>query len=134
MGYRTIDHTADLALEVWAPTQAALLAHGARALVAQLTDDATIEATAERHVSLSALDPEDRLVVWLNEVLFMAVTEGFLFASGDPVLTADGLDAQVCGEPHAADRITSELKSVTYHDLCLDERDGGWFARLIVDV
>ena len=55
-GHRSVEHTADLAVELWAPDEPTLLAEGARALVELLTEGAAIHATAERTVELTALD------------------------------------------------------------------------------
>jgi len=137
-GHRQVDHTADLALEFWAPTQEALLLEAARAIVAQLTEGATIGTDATRQVELNAVDPGDRLVQWLNEVLVLATSEGFL--TQDAAITlgageAAELTASLRGEANADDRIRSELKSVTYHALAIERGDDHtWTARVVIDV
>jgi SHS2 domain-containing protein len=133
-GHRQIDHTADLALELWAPDERELLLEGARAIVEVLTEGASIEPRAERRIALCAVDREDRLVQWLNEVLYAAVTDGFLFASADLELAGSELAARVLGEEGAGDRVATELKSVTYHDLLLESGADGWRARVVIDV
>ncbi|MGM0576489.1 MAG: archease [Myxococcota bacterium] len=134
-GYRQIEHTADLALELHAPTEQALLAEGARAIVDVLTEGAEVAGEARRTVTLDALDREDRLVQWLNEILVLGVTDGFLYAEGTPTLDGEqGLRAEIRGEDDALERVRAEMKSVTYHDLSLEERDDGWTARVVIDV
>ena len=134
-GHATVDHTADLALALWAASEVELLVEGARAVVEELTEGAVIAAREGRLVRVEALDGPDRLVRWLNEVLFLALTEGFLLADAEITLRPDGLDARLRGEIAGAGRIRHELKSVTYHDLQLEERsDGTWQARLVIDV
>ena len=133
-GHRQVDHTADLALEIWAPTEEELLLEGARALVGILTEQAPIEADEVRELEVESLDPEDRLVQWLNRVLLLALLDGFLFAGGSLVLTRDGLTASVLGEPSGEDKVRTELKSVTYHDLKLAREGDLWRARIVVDV
>jgi SHS2 domain-containing protein len=80
------------------------------------------------------MDAEDRLVQWLNEILFAAVVEGFLFSSADIQLGERGLHAIVRGQSEARALLVAELKSVTYHDLCLQHHEYGWYARVVVDV
>lgn len=133
-GHRQVDHTADLALEIWAPTEEELLLEGARALIEILTEQAPIEAEDVRELELEALDPEDRLVQWLNRILLLAMLDGFLFAGGSLVLTPDGLTASVLGEPGGEEKVRTELKSVTYHDLELAREGNLWRARIVVDV
>ncbi len=129
-GHRQIEHTADLALEVWADSEAELLEEAAQALVEIMTEGATIPSDSERKIDLDAFDREDRLVRWLNEVIFLAVNSGFLLQSAQLHLDGDtGLSAIAKGSERA-ELLTGELKSVTYHELVV--RDG--FARFVVDV
>lgn len=146
-GHRSIEHTADVALELWAPDEAALLVEGARALVELLTEgaavpgpttaDAPTEVTPplrERSIELRALDPEDRLVRWLGEVLYLAGTEGFLVHDATLELPGSDLRGTVRGQAGAADRLRTEIKAVTYHDLRLDRGPGRVCARVVLDV
>ncbi len=133
-GHRQIDHTADLALEIWADDEVGLLQEGARAIVEILTEQSRIQGDARRTVELSAIDAEDRLVQWLNEIIVAAVLDGFLSASAEIVLTQDGLRAKVRGEANAAHKIVDELKSATYHDLALTIAPKECRARVVIDV
>ncbi len=137
-GHRQIDHTADLALQFWAPTEEELLIEAARTIVGELTDGADINATSTRQVELQAIDPGDRLVQWLNEILVLAITDGFLTGDAKIMLAVGetaALTATLRGEANAGDRIRSELKSVTDHELVLGRReDGGWSAQVVIDV
>lgn len=134
-GHRQLEHTADLALELWAPDEASLLVEGALAVVDVLTDGAEVAAEATCTVELDAIDAEDRLVRWVNEVLWLAVGRGFLTADADVSLVTGGLSAIVRGDPNGSDRIRTELKSATYHDLHLEKgEDGLYRARIVIDV
>jgi len=127
-GHRQIEHTADLALEVWADSHEELFEEAAQALVEIMTEGALVEGDSEKSVELECFDREDRLVRWLNEVIFLAVSSGFLLQSAELRLEGDTrLSAKIRG---AEAEISAELKSVTYHDLVLE--DG--FARFVIDV
>jgi SHS2 domain-containing protein len=133
-GHRQLDHTADLVLSFWAPTEAELLVEAARSLVEVLTDEAAVAAEQSRRVRIDALDPPDRLVRWLNEVLVLATVEGFLVADADLHLDEHGLDADVRGQAGALALVCTELKSVTYHDLELRRAEDRFVGRVVVDV
>jgi len=134
-GYRQIDHTADLALEVWAESEEELLAAGAQALTEIMTEGARIEPRSERDVAIDGIDAADRLVQWLNEIVVAAVVDGFLFHSAAIQLEPPGrLRARVRGEPDAGARVVAELKSATYHDLELGRAGDTWRARVVIDV
>ncbi|GMV42092.1 MAG: hypothetical protein AMXMBFR64_38080 [Myxococcales bacterium] len=133
-GHRHLEHTADLRLELWADTEEALLAEAARAVVSALTEGARIEPKVERHVQLASSDPEDRLIRWMNEIIYLAVTRGFLVAEADVTVTPEGLDARLSGEEGAWHRVRTELKAATWHELTLVREGGRLVARVVVDV
>lgn len=133
-GWRQIDHTADLALEVWAGSEEALLVEGARAVISVLTEGATIAGEDATVIDLETVDAEDRLVQWLNEIMYRAVSHGYLFSDADIELDPAGLHARVSGRADCGNRIRTELKSVTYHDLELESTNTGWRAQVVIDV
>jgi len=134
LGFRQLDHTADLALEFWAPNEEALLCEGARGLIQILTNGKKIQEDSEGPMVIEAMDAEDRMVQWLNEILYAATVEGFLFSSADLRLEDGRLDANIRGQSGARGLLATELKSVTYHDLELTRHDHGWYAHVVVDV
>ena len=133
-GHRQIEHTADVAFELWGASFAELLAEAARAVVAVLTDGRTLAGDARRDVELAAFDDADRLVRWLNEVLYFAIVEGFLVVDATLEPTPDGLRGQVRGRSDARDAVVTEIKSATYHDLVVRNEGERWFARVVMDV
>lgn len=135
-GHRQLEHTADLALELWGESEEDVLLAGAEGVVDIMTEGGQVEARAERRLAIDAVDPQDRLVQWLNEIVFAAVHDGFLVGSADIALAGTtGLSAILRGEPGAGGRVVAELKSATYHDLELARQpDGSWRARVVIDV
>lgn len=132
-GHRAIDHTADVAVELWADDLAGLLAEGARAIVELLTDGAEVAGSDERTIEIEAQDDEIRLVRWLNEVIWLATGEGFLVVDATLERTTDGLRGRARGRLDAT-LVTTELKSVTYHDLALVREGGQLRARVVIDI
>ena len=136
MGYRQLDHTADVALEIWAPSEEELLAEGGRAIIELLVDETELPSgSADRTVTIEALDPEDRLVRWLNEILSLAISDGYLLTHAALSLSPPGsLHAELKGQADGFRLLRNELKSVTYHDLRLWREGGTWRARVVIDV
>jgi SHS2 domain-containing protein len=132
-GYRQVEHTADIALELWGPDEEALLEQGALALVELLTDGAAVPATADRQVEVEVVDDGDRLVRWLNEVIWLALVDGFVVASARFDLSDPGrLRAHVLGD--SATAIVTEIKSATYHGLQIEREGPRLRARVVLDV
>ncbi len=96
---------------------------------------ATVADRTERRVLIDGIDEEDRLVQWLNEIIYAAITKGFLFHSGAIELGADAtLTATLRGEPEGFAKIRAELKSATYHGLSVTHTDDGYKALVVIDI
>lgn len=141
MGFRVIDHTADIGIEAEGASLGALFAEVARGFVDVVTDLDGIEPSGTRTVRVEAGSLEMLLVDWLSELLYLFETEGLLFSTVDAELSRfdDGWRlAAVCrGERFDADRheLKVPLKAVTYHGLEVAELPGGrWRARVIFDI
>lgn len=140
--WRTIEHTADLGLEVVAPSLEELFTAGALGLAGVLLgseDGAAGDqrgATVWRELALEAPDTEALLVEWLRELLYIQITEVLLFATARfETLEGSRLVARVgFDRPSDAAPLERELKGVTYHDLEVSRRDDGWFARIVLDL
>jgi nicotinamidase/pyrazinamidase len=133
-GHELMDHTGDMALRFWAPTEEELLIEGAQALIRVLTEGKAPKSASTWQLRIDAIDAEDRLVQWLNEVLILATLKGFLFADAELSLQGTALEATLQGQADSWQDLRTELKSVTYHDIELGQTNGGWRAQVVVDV
>jgi SHS2 domain-containing protein len=77
-GFTFVDHTADIAARLEAPTLDALFAAAAGALIAALTLPERVDARATLTLHLEASDLELLLVDWTGELLYRFETDGFL--------------------------------------------------------
>jgi SHS2 domain-containing protein len=139
--WRTIEHTADLGLEVEAPTLELLFVAGAHGLAGVLrgeevgtAGDETGGDTEWRELALEAPDREALLVDWLRELLYIQITEGLVFRAAEiGELREERLVARAAFAP-PGQPVERELKGVTYHELEVSQRGGGWFARIVFDL
>jgi SHS2 domain-containing protein len=139
----TIEHTADLAVEVRASERADLFVAAARALTGLLlgeeSGDGEEGAGAPklwRDVDLEAPDEASLLVEWLRELLWVHASEGLLFVGAELAKLSETRLAGRVGlaEPSDDSSVQRELKGVTYHDLEVRRVDDGWYARIVFDV
>ena len=136
-GFRLLAHTADIGLEATAPSRAELFVAAAEGLKVLVYGDSPAAAASRHPVQLAAGDGAELLVAWLNEILFLCEADRLVPASFEIVeLTEQTLNAVIGGEPfdparHVVDRTA---KAVTYHRLLLEERGGGWYARVYIDL
>ena len=136
-GFCLLAHTADIGLEAFAPNLEELFAVAAQGLKALLFGDSPVRATIHRQVNVEGSDLAAVLVAWLNEVLYLCesahlVPADFRIES----LNEQRLTAVMGGEPFDPARHTVErsAKAVTYHQLLVEERKGGWYARVYIDL
>lgn len=137
MTWRTFEHQADLGLDLDAADGPALFAEAARALADMLFEPGTVGEDALRVLDGKAPDAGALLVDWLNDLLFLAET-GFAFSGRVelPTWSETAYGARVHGESldpvrHAPRGL---VKAATYHGLEVAHTEGGWRARVILDV
>ena len=138
---RMLDHTADVGFEIGAPTLEALFDEARRALLITMFERPPERGAEERPVRLSATDLEILLVRWVNELIYLIQSAGFVpvrteirireadmggfFLEG--LLAGAALDLEGYGWQ-------GEIKSATFHGLAVVPEGEGWQARVILDV
>jgi SHS2 domain-containing protein len=136
-----LDHTADVGFELSAPTLEGLFEEARRALLLVVFERPPEAGGERREVSLSAPDRETLLVRWLNELIHLTQDVGFVPARAEvEIREADALGfelrARLAGVPLLLERYgwQGEIKSATFHELNVAFEEGGWRARVILDV
>jgi SHS2 domain-containing protein len=139
--YRWVDHTSELELEIQASSEREVLADGLHALRELLEtpdespplDRHAVEPMERRIVAATAPDRPALLAAWLEELLFLAESSGFVPLDVErlSLLDAECVEATVAGrtaEPRPL------VKAVTYHRLEFAPTDRGYRARVVFDV
>jgi len=139
MGHRFLDHTADLAVELAAPSLPALFAEALLAFTEAITEPALVAERQTYRFELAAASPDLLLVDWLGELLYAFETDDLLFRRAEIILeeTPGGLHltAEAHGEPRGERHpIKVLIKAVTYHGLEVAHTEEGWRARLVFDI
>ena len=136
-GWRVIDHTADIGLEVEAGSLEALFERAADALFAQITDRTGSRSDRRQPVTAAGIDWPDLMFNWLRELFYLWSGEQRI-VTGVRVghLAPHALRAEVksTGFDPFEHRIGEEIKAVTYHQLRVEPTESGWSARFFLDV
>jgi len=135
--HEVFEHTADLGLRIRAGDLATLFVEAAEALFSAIVEDlASVRASQQIQIELTADEREYLLFDWLNELLFRYETEHLLFGRFEVHLDEAGLHGIAWGEPLDRDRhaLSHEVKAITYHELKVEQTPDGWLAELIVDI
>lgn len=135
--YRVVEHTADLALRIAAPSLAGLLEDAGRGLFAVIAGDLgqIARVSTERFV-VAGTDPAWLLLDWAGELHAAFELRRMLFADFAVTVGPDGIDGTARGERFAPGRhmLAHEVKAVTLHGLDVRPGPAGWEATLVLDV
>lgn len=127
--FRFVEHTAELELELEAESAVGVLEEARRAFE-ELVGTGDGEAV-ELPVTLEASDLPALLAAWLDELVFVAETEGVVAESADLQLQGPRLTGSLRGrrgEPRPL------VKAVTFHRLRFRPESGVWRGRVVLDV
>jgi SHS2 domain-containing protein len=127
--FRFVEHTGELEVELEADSPEGVLEEARRAfeeLVGRGADEAV-----DLPVEVEASDLPSLLAAWLDELVFIADTEGVVAESADLVLTGRRLTGVVRGRRGEPRPI---VKAVTLHRLRFRPENGVWRGRVVLDV
>lgn len=136
-GYRLIDHPADLGIEASGQSLSEAFEQAAVGLMSVILETELVERRISRVISVQAADPEQLLVKWLTEILYLY--DGLRFVAAQfqiEELTSTSLSAKVLGEPFSEDRHVTRLdvKAITYHQILCQQNEEGARVRVVLDI
>lgn len=130
---------ADCGIDVEGADLADLFETAARALADVMVDPATVPTTTRRAIALEAGELDLLLYDWLSELIFRKDRDGEVYTHAKVAIDGSGpfrLAAEVQGgalDP-AHVELRSDPKAVTFHKFALERVDGGWRARIVIDI
>jgi SHS2 domain-containing protein len=130
--FRWVDHTSELELEIEAASESEVLADALAALAELLATERRGDRPQRRRLSVQASDRPALLAGWLEELVFLAESEGFVSAAVESLeLGANSARATVTGFLNEPPPL---VKAVTYHRLAFAQTGRGYCARVVLDV
>lgn len=132
VGFREIPHTADVALEVWAPDLVTLFEEAARGFNAISGARVAPAPSLIRHIHLTGTDPESLLVAFLTELVIAQEQENAGFDDFHLQITDHRLTGTLKGGPLLS--LAKPIKAVTYHNLGIKRTHRGYEVGIVFDV
>ncbi len=134
--YEQIDISGDAGLRIRGVTVEELFEHAAIGMSELIADTSTIKETERKEISLSSDSHESLLVLWLNELVFLFDTHGFIGKFFSVRILGNMLKATVSGGFFNPDINEGRLlvKAATYNSLSLTKYNSGWEATVIFDI
>jgi SHS2 domain-containing protein len=128
--YEWKEHTAEVELAVQADSPERVFREAADAFGRYIELAAEGEPVAHR-LELEGRDYGTLLVALLEELIYLADTEGFVPDDARATLAGARLDVDLAGRRTAVQPI---VKAATYHNLAFEQAGGRWRARVVLDV
>jgi len=135
--YQIIDHTADLGIIVKGADLKDLFIRAAYAMMDLMVEGDIGEKGVRRELAIQGDDLPDLMVRWLGEVLYLFEAENLLVAKIEITSLSERRLESALTLVHfrrGHHQITREIKAVTYHQISVERKDGGWEARIIFDI
>jgi SHS2 domain-containing protein len=130
--HRWTGHTAELVLELDGSSPEAVLAEAAEALGGLLELEPSGGERSEHELELEAPDLGSLLVDLLEELVFLADTEGFVATRAEVTVEPPArLRARLAGR---RTEVRQLVKAATYSELAFGQRGDLWHARVVLDV
>jgi len=132
--YKIIDHEADTGFEIYGKNMEELYKNAAHALFSLIVDAENVSTKTGKRIDIR--DEDNLLIVFLNELLYLWDTEGFIPKELSLKVEDGRVAGSVAGGFFDPDKHTlkNEVKAVTYHKFSVIEEKGILKARIIVDL
>ncbi len=135
--YKLLHHTADICIELSAPTLKQLFDRSASAITEQMVSSKKNSHGTAKDISIAASDKDLLFIYWLQEILYLFYVDGLIYTGSKiTVLNNTALKAKAVfnrfnPKEHVPKR---EIKAVTYHNIHIEKRRGKYVVRFVVDI
>ena len=122
MSYKVLDHATDAFIEVTASSLTEAFKVAGDSVVDTILDNSKIEEKEERNIVVMGKDLNYLLYNWLEDLIYLIITEGFAIKKLDIILEKNEeytISAQIYGEDIDIKKhgFKVEIKSPTFHEM-----------------
>ena len=137
--YKFIDHTADIAVEITADSIEELFIVSAKAFKEAVIELNPKSVLKNFYLVLDSHSLETLLVSFLNELNFRLINKRKIFININDVKIIQNdenysLQCILQEDNIDEDKIKAEIKSVTYHQVEIKEKNGKYSTRIVFDI
>ncbi|MCX8151469.1 MAG: archease [Archaeoglobaceae archaeon] len=132
--FRYLDHTADIAFEVWGKSFEELIENASYAFYNAFVHLDKIKEKEKKEIEVHGEEIDIVLYRWLNELLFLFDTE--FFAAKKVKVYAENLKVrgELIGSRFTRELVRVEPKAITMHKFRVEKRDDEYYAFIVVDI
>jgi SHS2 domain-containing protein len=143
MKYEYLKHTADLKVRAYGKTLEEAFANVAIGGFDFLTDTAKIKKKVEKKISITSKRLESLLYDFIEELLFLLDTEGFIISGFKDMKIAEGKDKDkgnyslkcvALGDSYKSYQVKGDIKAITYSEMSIKKEKNGFEVIVILDI
>lgn len=135
--YEIIPHTADIGIKAYGKDLKELFANAAYGMFDIIADLDGLKSSITVSIKAQAPNREELLVAWLGELLYHFYTKQIIFFDFEiEELTDTRVKAKASGRSvgENRNRLKTEIKAVTYHELKIEGKKKRFTATVIFDI
>lgn len=135
--YEQFPHTADIGVRAYGRTIKELFENAAFAMFDIIADLEGLKDSVVETLEVEASNYEELLVAFLDELLYRFYTKWFIFFKFEiEELTETRIKAKAFGRPvgENRNRLKTEIKAATYHNLKIEKTGEGYKVEIIFDI
>ena len=139
--YAYLEHLADVLYEAYGSSFEEALENAAEAMFNVISDIARIEEQKSYAVDEKASSMPELVSFLLGDIVSLSDSQEYFFkrikAEKLEVLpNGEGyrIKCAAFGEPYSAEKGLEHVKAVTHHDTIVDEKNGAWRIRVLLDI
>lgn len=133
MGFKLLDHTADIKFEISATTQEQLFDETTKALASYLTGGAKISLLKKKKIAIEGKDFHQLMYYFIDELIYLMDAEGFIAGRAHATLKGTKLSCTLEGDL-IKNYSLHAIKAATYSEMEVIKIGKGWKAYIVVDV
>lgn len=135
--FELFEHTADIGLRAYGNSLQDVFANTASGMFSILIETENIVEEEYVEIVVNGYDLKELLVNFLSELLYLYNVKEFIASRVEiKDVNETSIRAKAFGQIYIPERheILREIKSVTYHQLKVEQRNGIWHTQIIFDV
>jgi SHS2 domain-containing protein len=134
--FKFFEHTADAKFQAYGKTLEEAFSNAAFAMFSIMVDYEKVESKITKQITAEGSDDMAVLYNFLEELLFLLDTEGFLLNKVEKIsIDNRKLKAKVVGDTDIDKyEVLGEVKAVTYNEMEIVEKDNDVMVQVVVDL
>ena len=133
MKYKFLEHKADAKFQAFGKTLEEAFSNAALAMFSLMTDIKKVKGKIEKKFNVKGYDKKALLYNFLEELLFLLDSEGFLLYKIKKIkIVNNKLEAVVVGDKVSNYETHGEVKAVTYNEMEIKEKP--YMVQVVVDM